>query len=162
LILTVVVLAMALIVSVWTVLSPGLMRSAFGLACLSVLATALIFMLGAELAAVFELSVCAGLITVVFVCTISMTQPASKIDHSHEAKRNPLRRYAFLPALVLAAGAIVFLLTADLSVAPLPPAAALGAREVLWGERRTDLLGQVVILLAGVLGVIVLFKERRK
>ena len=33
-------------------------------------------------------------------------------------------------------------------------------RLVLWGQRQLDLFGQVVVLLAGIFGVVVLFKER--
>jgi hypothetical protein len=35
-------------------------------------------------------------------------------------------------------------------------------RLVLWGQRQLDLFGQVVVLLAGIFGVVVLFKERGK
>jgi hypothetical protein len=35
-------------------------------------------------------------------------------------------------------------------------------RVILWNERLLDVLGQVVIMLAGVFGVVVLFKERKK
>ena len=42
---------------------------------------------------------------------------------------------------------------------PPPPPAAIGAREVLWNLRHVDLIGQIVILLAGAFGVAVLVKE---
>jgi NADH-quinone oxidoreductase subunit J len=163
-ILTVAVLALTLLAAIWTVLTSGLMRSVIGLAAVSVLVTILMFMLGADLAAVFELSVCAGLITAVFVSTISMTQPDASRSEPREGTRKPLRRYALLPILVLATGLVVAFLSAGLSLPALPAdaGASTDARELLWGVRRTDLLGQVIVILAGALGVTVLFKERGK
>jgi NADH-quinone oxidoreductase subunit J len=163
-ILTVAVLSLALIAALWTVLTSGLMRSVIGLAALSVLVTILMYMLGARLAAVFELSVCGGLITVVFVSTISMTQPDASKSEPHAAKRKPLRRYAILPLLVVASGIAVVFFSADLKLPDLPEAAkaSTDAREVLWGQRQTDLLAQAIVILAGALGVTVLFKERKR
>jgi NADH-quinone oxidoreductase subunit J len=163
-ILTIVVLSLALLAALWTVLTSGLMRSVIGLAALSILITILMFMLGADLAAVFELSVCAGLITVVFVSTISMTQPDASKSEPHEARRKPLRRYAILPLLVVASGIVVIFFSADLKLPALSETAnaSTDAREVLWGQRQTDLLAQAVVILAGALGVTVLFKERKR
>ena len=38
----------------------------------------------------------------------------------------------------------------------------LKVSEVMWGERRVDILGQAIIILVGVFGVVVLFKEYMK
>jgi NADH-quinone oxidoreductase subunit J len=158
--LQLVVLALMILAALWTVITRGLVRASLGLAAVSILLTTLMFMMGAGLAAVFELSVCAGLITVVFVSTIAMTQPSSKSELL-EKTRHRLRRYWYLPVIIVAAGAVL----ASLSIAPpaaLAPAPALDARQVLWGSRQTDLVGQAIVIFAGVLGVIVLFKERKK
>jgi NADH-quinone oxidoreductase subunit J len=48
-----------------------LLRAALSLAVLSVVLAALFFKLGAPYAGAFELSVCAGLVTVLFVAAIS-------------------------------------------------------------------------------------------
>ena len=40
-------------------------------------------------------------------------------------------------------------------------AAATDVRSVLWGDRRLDLLGQILIIFAGIFGVVILFKEDR-
>ena len=98
-VLTIIVLALMLIAALWTVMTRGLVRAALGLAVTSIILTVLMFMLGAGLAAVFELSVCAGLITVVFVSTIAMTQPSSKSELL-EKTRNRMRRYWFLPVII--------------------------------------------------------------
>jgi NADH-quinone oxidoreductase subunit J len=159
--LTIVVLSMTLAAALWTVITPGLIRAVLGLAVTSVLVTILMFMLGAGLAAVFELSVCAGLITVVFVSTVSMTQP-SPTSALMERTRSRLRRYWLLPIIMVAAGAALAYFSLGAEIATPPPIPPADAREVLWGQRQTDILGQVIVLLAGILGVAVLFKERKK
>jgi NADH-quinone oxidoreductase subunit J len=158
-VLTIVVLALLLLAALWTVMTKGLVRAALGLAVTSIVLTVLMFMLGAGLAAVFELSVCAGLITVVFVSTIAMTQPSSKSELAEKTQRR-LRRYWYLPVIIVIAGALLAALRLEPPV--LPPAAAAEARQVLWGARQTDLIGQIIVIFAGVFGVIVLFKERKR
>jgi NADH-quinone oxidoreductase subunit J len=159
--ITIVVLSFTLLAAAWSVMTGGLIRAVLGLAAASIGLTILMFMLGASLAAVFELSVCAGLITVVFISSISMTQPASK-SASAEIARTHMRRYWTLPLVLVATGAIVAFLCLKLPIQLPPPAEALDARKVLWESRQTELLGQAIALFAGVLGVIVLFKERGK
>jgi NADH-quinone oxidoreductase subunit J len=159
--LTIVVLALTILAALWTVVTKGLIRSALGLAAMSIFVTILMFMLGADLAAVFELSVCAGLITVVFVSTISMTEPSSKPDPLEKA-RNRLRHNWFLPVILVTVGAVLAFLFIGIHI-DLPPAAApVDVKDFLWKSRQTDLLGQIVIILAGAFGVVTLFKERKK
>ena len=163
-IVTCIVLGLMVLAGLWTVMTRSLVRSAIGLALTSVILTVLMFLLGATMAAVFELSVCAGLITVVFISTISMTKALT-----HEAllqkTRDRLKRYWYLPALLLVGGAVLAFV-----LAPLPPGGALPApatvdfaalKQMIWKERQTDILGQITIIFAGVTGVIVLFKERK-
>ena len=164
-VLTIIVLALMLIAAIWTVMTRGLVRAALGLAVTSIILTVLMFMLGAGLAAVFELSVCAGLITVVFVSTIAMTQPSSKSELL-EKTRHRMRRYWFLPVIIVAVGAVLAWLSIGATVSlPVSDAAdatsGLDVKQVLWGLRQTDLVGQVIVILAGVFGVVVLFKERK-
>ena len=73
--LDIVILAVLLLTSLWTVMTRSILRSAMGLALTSVILAIVMFRLNSPLAAVFELSVCAGLISVLFVSTISITQP---------------------------------------------------------------------------------------
>ncbi len=164
-VLTIIVLALMLIAALWTVMTRGLVRAALGLAVTSIILTVLMFMLGSGLAAVFELSVCAGLITVVFVSTIAMTQPSSKSELL-EKTRHRMRRYWFLPVIIVAVGAVLAWLSIGATVSlPVSDAAdatsGLDVKQVLWGLRQTDLVGQVIVILAGVFGVVVLFKERK-
>lgn len=159
--LTIVVLALTLLAATWAVMTGGLIRAVLGLAATSILLTILMFMLGAGLAAVFELSVCAGLITVVFISSISMTQIAAKSDSAKWA-RGHLRHYWPLPLILVATGAIVAFFCLKLPIELPPPAESVDAKGMLWESRQTDLLGQALALFAGVFGVIVLFKEKEK
>ncbi len=163
-VLTCVVLLLMVGAGLWTVLTRSLVRAAIGLAATSVVLTILMFMLGATMAAVFELSVCAGLITVVFISTISMTKALTH-EALLEKTRDRLKRYWYLPVILLVAGAALAFALSPLPLAGPSPAAAPadfeGLKAVLWNGRQTDLLGQITILFAGVTGVVVLFKERK-
>ncbi|MCX5697115.1 MAG: NADH-quinone oxidoreductase subunit J [Candidatus Omnitrophica bacterium] len=147
--------------SLWTVMTRSLLRSGIGLALTSVILAIFMFRLNSPLAAVFELSVCAGLISVLFISTISLTHPLSaqeKIQHMWVR----LARFWFLPLLVIVL-VVGLLLMRSRPQIHMPLAQDLkDARVVLWNFRQIDLLGQAIVLLAGVFGVVVLFKERQK
>lgn len=179
--LDIVILVLMVAGAFWTVMAADLLKSAIGLAATSAILAIIMFRFTAPLAAVFELSVCAGLITVVFISVISLTQPGS--GKAGNAKKR-LGRYILLPLVVLIAGIALFMIQyppvpanpplADEVVAGTLRAGQPGLssllaqspgtdmRRVLWEERQLDLFGQVVVLLAGIFGVVVLFKERGK
>ena len=152
-------LAAIVIAALWTV-QTTVLRAAFGLGVVSALLTALLFEMGAPLAGVFELSICAGLITVILVSTVSLTPP---LDKEQERTKRQARRRRFHPAIVLTAcvGALTWIGSYQLDVA-LSVAPAGEVREVLWGARRFDLVGMLIMLFAGVFAVVVLFKERKQ
>jgi NADH-quinone oxidoreductase subunit J len=145
-----------------TVLSARLLRAVIGLAVTSAILAVIMFRLGAELAAVFELSVCAGLIPAIFVSTIGLTRRLTP-DGLTARREERMKRYWFLPVLVILAGVLLSQIGFPRDVAVAAPAAAdADVRSVLWNSRHLDLLGQIVILLAGAFGVVVLIKERRR
>ena len=152
-------LLIALVVSAtWTVLTARLLRSAIGLAITSVILTILMFQLASPLAAVFELSVGAGLIAAIFISAISLTQRMTAEDWAARRKQRR-HRYWFLPLILLAAGVALLSIPFVLDVNLPAPAAENDVRIVLWKLRHLDLLGQVAILLAGAFGVVTLSKE---
>lgn len=61
--------------TLWTVMTRSLLKAALGLALTSALVAIMLFKLDSPLAGVFELSVCAGLITAVFISAISLMRP---------------------------------------------------------------------------------------
>jgi len=147
--------------AIWTVMTRSLLRSAIGLALSSVILAMLMYRLGAKLAAVVELSVCAGLIPVIFVSTISLTEPLTHKEVLQQMKQR-LRRFYALPIMVIALGIILSLLRFPPPVTGISAEGIKDAPSVLWNLRQIDLLGQVVIILCGVFGVVILLKEEFK
>lgn len=149
-----------ILAALWTVMSRSLLRSAIGLALTSVILTIIMFRLNSPLAAVFELSVCAGLISVLFVSTISLTHPLSK-QETMQYMRERRARFWLLP-LIIAVISIALSFVRVKPVTRLPYAEAVkDVRQVIWNIRQVDLLGQIIILLVGVFGVVILFKEKK-
>jgi len=158
-ILMIALLMTLLLAGVWTVMTLNLLKSAIGLAITSVVLTLLLFLLDAPLAGVFELSVCAGLITVVFISAISLTKPLTGPE-AQARDRSRIKRFIFLPILIAVAGWVLYALRLHLDL-PLPPdIAEMDVRQALWNLRRLDLVGQILVILAGVFGVVILFKDR--
>jgi NADH-quinone oxidoreductase subunit J len=154
----VLLIGLLVVASMLTAVSARLMRAVIGLAVTSALLTAVMFRLQSPIAAVFELSVCAGLIPAIFIAAIGMTQRLTP-EALAERRKETLRRFWFLPLLIMLAG--IALSQARIPAGLPTPAtpAPPDVREVLWIMRHTDLLGQIVVLLGGALGVAVLVKE---
>ena len=159
--LDILILILLVAAALWTVMTRSLLRCAIGLALTSAVLTLMIFRMNASLAAVFELSVCAGLIPVLFISVISLTQamtPKETIDHM----KARLARFWGLPLVIIVLGAALGLISMKFQ-AKLPLGEVeTDPRIVLWHLRQFDLLGQIIILFTGVFGVVVLFKERKK
>ncbi len=149
-----------LIPAVLAAISRHLLRSVIALLVCSVGLTLLLFNLNAPLAGVFELSVCAGLISVLFINIISLTRPVTGEEALAKIK-NHYQRFLGLPLLIIILGVILWLnqdsLFGTLMIQKATENASVG--EILWGMRGFDLIGQVVILLVGVYGIVVLFKR---
>jgi NADH-quinone oxidoreductase subunit J len=156
-----ILLAALLWAGIWTVMATRLVRSVVGLALVSALVSILIFRLNSPLAAVFELSVCSGLISVIFVTTISFT-PRLTSEKLEERRKQRIDKYSYLPIILLAAGILLMIFKPRLDF-PIPPVPQeQDARTIIWHLRHIDLLGQILVLLAGVFGIVILFKEPRK
>jgi len=162
--LTVMILLLAgLVVSaVVCIIIRDLLKASIAQAVVSAILSIIMFLLGASLAAVFELSVCAGLITVVFISAISMTRIRSKEENAKVGKARR-KRFALLPVIL-----IVLLAGALLVIWPHPnalityaaaPISTDTVQDIFWNKRQVDLLGQIIIILAGVFGVLIFFKE---
>lgn len=132
-----------------------LIYAAVALALSSAMVAMILFIFSANTAAVFELSVCAGLITVLFVSTVSLTKD------SDQKTENRYAMYLF-PAFVLLFLGIDFVLVKWLVktflVAP-ESVAGSSFRHMFWATRATDLLAQVSLILAGVFGILAIFKR---
>ena len=153
--LNLVLLVLLVVAGIVTVLVPYLLYSAISLAVTSVVLTILMFQLQAPIAGVFELSVCAGLITAIFISAISLTRPGT----CDEREPNPPIKVVLLPIVAAAVGSIFFL--AKMSRLPMPAMfVETDVRRMLWNVRQFDLLGLMIMILAGAFGVVILFKEK--
>ena len=153
-----ILLVLLLISALWTAMTTRLLRSAVGLGITSAVLTLLMFRFKAPLAAVFELSVCSGLISVVFISTISLTQ---RVDRARLAVRRKERfgKFWYLPILLIIA--TIFLLGIELPAFNLALKTNISeVRDIIWNVRHLDLFGQMAILLAATLGVAMLFKQK--
>jgi len=159
--LDVIILSALLLASLWTVMTRSILRSAIGLALTSVILTIVMFRLNSPLAAVFELSVCAGLISVLFVSTISITQPYTT-EEILKRMKEMFARFRFFPLIILVSGIGLVFVSIKPALNFPAPEAIKDARVMLWNFRGLDVMGQVLILLTGVFGIVILFKERLK
>lgn len=134
-------------------LAKRLLSSALYLACVSALVSGILYLLGAFEVAVIELSVGAGLVTVVFVYALSVVgedarDPASVIP----------KPFALLLVVVMAGlvGWMAYPLVSK-------PAAASDAllSDVLWQQRALDVWVQMALIFSGVLGVLGLLAESK-
>jgi NADH-quinone oxidoreductase subunit J len=171
-----------------TVMTARLLRSAVMLAVTSAALAVIMFRLSSPLAAVFELSVCAGLIPAIFISAVGLTR---RLDPEGllARKKDRLKRFWYLPLIIIIIAAALsqvpmtaeFMSEKPLTAVETPsnavvlepkavvlepkavaePADASDPRTVFWHQRHLDLLGQVVILLGGAFAVVILLKERK-
>ena len=129
------------------------LHAALWLAALSALIAIVLYRLGAPEVAVIELSVGAGLITVLFAVAISMAE-----DEAMPAPLVP-RPFAWL-LVAVAGGALLWLL-----LPALPAARQIASDDPfivqIWDNRAIDLALQIVVVLTGVMGVLSLLGETR-
>ena len=133
-------------------ISKHLLPSTLYLACVSALVTITLYLLGAYEVAVIELSVGAGLVTVLLVYVLSVigedvVDPTSIIP-------KPL---AFL--LVAGIGGLAIWMAFPLTMHPNANGEVLLA-SVLWKQRALDVWVQVALMFSGVMGVLGLLSEK--
>lgn len=156
--LDIIILIFMISAAIWAVMTRSLLRSAIALAFTSAIVSVLMFKLNAPLAAVFELSVCTGLISVLFISTISLTHPLSREEIIKHMKER-FKKFRYLPVAIVLIGIALSFFTVKLNLTLPQPESITDVRNVLWNLRSLDMLGQIIILLAGVFGVVILFKE---
>jgi len=147
--------------ALWSVMTPLIIRAAISLALTSAILTIIMFKLNAPLAGVFELSVCSGLISVIFISVISLTH---RLPHKEylARRKNRIFRFWFLPALLVLVAWFLWTHPLTVILPGLPATTGIEVHNVMWNWRQLDLFGQVMALLAGAYGVAVLFKGSSK
>jgi uncharacterized MnhB-related membrane protein len=141
-----------LVCAVLAVSARRLLVSAIWLAGASALTALLMYLLGAPEIAVIELSVGAGLVTVLFVFAINIAGEESLAASSLLPK--PLAW-----ALVLAAGGMLAWMTYSAFAVPVPDSTSQTFGVILWENRWLDVMMQIVLVFAGMLGVLGLLAD---
>ena len=134
-----------------------LLAAAVGLSLASALLAILFFELDAGTAAIFELSVGAGLLAVLFISAISLVKAGRE---SRDARTGVLGKLTTLLIFGLV-GSIFFYAARTILAHPptlIKQAVSATVNEIVWGPRAFDVLGQAIILFGSMLGVILLFR----
>ncbi|MDT8305275.1 MAG: NADH-quinone oxidoreductase subunit J [Anaerolineae bacterium] len=151
--LNLILIVFALVCAIQAVTATRLMRAALWLAGVSALTAILLFRIGAHEVAVIELSVGAGLVTVLFVFAIAIA------GEDAMGERPIVPRWIALPATLIA---VILFGWMILPVGAGETAAAAGDfSTMLWHERGLDTLVQVGLIFAGVVGVLGLLAPAR-
>ena len=137
-----------LVCAILAIASKRLLISAIWLALTSALVALMIYMLGAPQIAVIELSVGAGLVTVLFVFAINIA--GEEVVSVKSILPKPLVWASVLVSL----GLVAYLILRAVGIVASPTSTGEIATNILWEDRYVDILLQVALIFAGVLSVI--------
>ncbi len=162
----IILLLVSLVVcAILCIVRPNLIKAAIWMAVVSAILSLVMFLMGAHLAAAFELSVCAGLIPVIFISASSMTKINSREEQAEKDKERK-RRFVLLPILLVTLGtALLFVVWPHVSTLLVGVASGTDTattQQILWEKRQIDLVGQIIIVLLGVYADLVFFKGVRE
>ena len=134
------------------IIAKRILSATIYLACISALVSAVIYLLGAPQVAVMELSVGAGLVTVLLVYALSVVgddalDPASVIP-------KPLA-FAVVGPVVILLGLMVYP-----AIQPNLEEGSTSLANVLWQNRVLDVWIQIALIFSGVMGVLGLLSEQ--
>lgn len=146
------------IFSLLAVLVKDLLKAALSLMTASVFLAVVLFFMKAYYAGVFEISVVAGLITVLFVSTIGLTR-------GDDFKEGKISIYIFPLFFIWFIIIDILIMSMLLNKMPLltkwrPEPGTFS--DVFWQKRTFDLLAQIGVIFAGVFSVLALFRKRNK
>ena len=148
-------IVVAVVFALQALRAKGLITSALWLAGVSALSAMLLYLYGAHQVAVIELSVGTGLVTVLFVLAINIAG-----DDALDA-RVVVPRALAIGVCVLFALVLGWLILSALPAPVNTPSRMTGFADVFWSQRGLDVLVQVVLIFAGVLGFLGLLSESR-
>jgi NADH:ubiquinone oxidoreductase subunit 6 (subunit J) len=140
--------------SVLAILVKDLLKAAISLAVASLLLGIIFFRMNAPYAGVFEISVVAGLITVLFMLTIALTKGGDAVESKAASFAFP----AFFVVFIIIDALIMKKLIQKVPALPGPEEAGTFG-QVLWNTRTLDLVGQIAVIFAGVFAVLALFRK---
>lgn len=158
-VLQIFLLAGLVALTILAILLRDLLKAAISLALASIFLAMIFFRMNAPYVGVFEISVVAGLITVLFITTIALTRSPADVKEN----KLPLIIFPVFFALFIVIDIIV--MKNLLSQFPPLPAGTPNSGtfgQVFWNERTFDLVGQIGVIFAGVFAVLALFRTRDK
>lgn len=156
--LSIILLGGLVVFAVLAVFLRDLLKAAICLAVASIFLAIILFMLQAPYVGVFEISVVAGLITVLFISTIALTKSEGDVAES----RLPTIIFpVFFAAFIIVDIVIMKSLVSKIAVLP-HPGAPKAFGDVFWNQRTFDLIAQIGVIFAGVFSVLALFRNRSK
>ena len=155
-VLQIILLSALVLFAVAAILLRDLIKSAISLALASLCLGIIFFRMNAPYAGVFEISVVAGLITVLFILTIALTKTGGDV---REAKLVNIVFPLFFLVFLVVDALVMRSLLRKIPVLD-APAESGSFGQVLWQQRTFDLIGQIAIILAGVFAVLALFRKR--
>lgn len=145
-----------LVCALMAIIAKRLLTSALWLAGCSALVALLLYVMGAPEIAVIELSVGAGLVTVLFVFAINI------------AGDEPVKLPSLMPKwlawlfILLAVGGLGWMLVPELNLAWLTNQDMSSFAETAWYNRYVDIVLQAALIFAGVLALLGLLSESKK
>jgi NADH-quinone oxidoreductase subunit J len=157
-IIQILLLSGLVIFSILAILLKDLLKAALSLAVASLFLGIIFFRLGAPYAGVFEISVVAGLITVLFALTVALTRKDSEVQ---EVRLTRLVFPLFFIIFLIIDALVMKSLLQQVPALPAGPEAGTFG-EVLWKSRTFDLVAQLGVILAGVLAVLALFRKKEE
>ncbi len=152
---TVLIVVGSLICAIFALRAQRVLISALWLAGTSALVALLLYTLGAPEIAAIELSVGAGLVTVLFVFAINIAGEESF------GKQSLIPRPLAWALIVIAGGLMIYMILGP-QLGREIARARVGFAYVEWNERSLDVVLQVVLIFSGVLGVLGLLSDAKK
>jgi len=151
-------LAFLLFFCLMAVMSHSMLRSAIYLALASATLSVILYMLGAVWAAVIEVSACSGLVTVIFISSISLSKMGKEDVQKLFATK---KQMGLLPVLLVFVGIALVILAVShgFTLPSVAQEAADTFRTVFWDTRQLDILGQIAAVLVGGIAVSVLLRK---
>jgi uncharacterized MnhB-related membrane protein len=142
----------AIVCAYRAIVATRILSATIYLACISALVSAVLYLLGATQVAVMELSVGAGLVTVLLVYAVSVVG-----DDAHD----PASVIAKPLAFVMVALVTILLVAMVFPAAESPlDTSALALSIALWKDRVLDVWIQIALIFSGVMGVLGLLSEK--
>lgn len=152
--LYILIVAAIVVCALQAITANRLLGSAIWLAVTSALVSILLYLLGAQEVAVIELSVGAGLVTVLFVLAINITG-------DQEISTKALIPGPIAWVIILIPLVVLGFLTMSSFQVPMLAAQEGSFSAVLWQDRSPDMFLQLALIFTGVLGILGLLSETK-